>query len=355
MKPRNRIFILMGVLFVVALCIYFFTANRTKELDLVGTVDANEVIVSSRVQGLIQSLNVDEGQRVTAGQLVATIQSQDLAYASNAAEATAQGDQFKLAESRATALQTEGNTASEVAAAEAQVRVAKAGLAQAQAQYEHQEADTRRAVALAKAGVNSQQTRDEMVTSLNADKAAVDSAHENVAAQEAALKTAQANLFQAKAAVETVSATQADMRSAKALANQAQVQLGYARIVSPVTGVVNVRAALQGEVVSPTTPIVTIVDLSQTWVYAPLPETYADSVQLGDKLRVVMPSGATLWGTVIAKAALADFATQRDVSRRKRDIETVQLKLLIPNPGMRYVPGMIANVYIPQDKLVHHG
>ena len=38
--------------------------------------------------------------------------------------------------------------------------------------------------------------------------------------------------------------------------------------------------------------------------------------------------------------------------RRKRDIETVQIKLLIDNPGMRYVPGMIAEVYVPKEKLV---
>ncbi len=352
MKPRNRIFILMGLLFVIALGIYYFTANRSKALELVGTVDADEVIVSSRVQGQIESLNVDEGQRVHEGQLVATIASQDLAYAHNAAVATAQSDQFKLAQARATALQTEGATESQVATAEAQVKVAKAQLVQAIAQYNHQRADTTRAVALANAGVNSEQTRDEMVTSLNADRAAVQSARDNVVAQEAALRTARANLLQAKAALATVASSRADARSATALANQAQVQLGYAQIVSPVTGVVDVRAALQGEVVSPTTPIVTIVDLSKTWVYAPLPETYADAVKLGDKLQVVMPSGATLWGTVVAKAALAGFATQRDVSRRKRDIETVQLKLHIPNPGMEYVPGMIANVYIPESKLV---
>jgi hypothetical protein len=40
------------------------------------------------------------------------------------------------------------------------------------------------------------------------------------------------------------------------------------------------------------------------------------------------------------------------VSRRKRDIETVQIKLLIDNPGMKYVPGMIAEVDIPKEKLV---
>ncbi|HKO12836.1 MAG TPA: efflux RND transporter periplasmic adaptor subunit [Acidobacteriaceae bacterium] len=353
MKPRNRIFIIMGVLFVFALCFYFFTTKHSSDLELVGTVDANEVVVSSRIQGRIQSLAVQEGDHVTQGQLLATIEAQDLAAASSAAEAAAHSTEHKLTQTREAARQTVGETQSQLSAAQAQLRVTKAALAQAQAQYEHQQGDTKRAVALAQAGVSSEQVRDEMVTSLDAAKAAVESARENVAAQEAAVRTAEANLYQTKAAMATVAATRADVRSAQDLAEQAQVQLGYSKIVAPVTGVVNVRAALQGEVVTPATPIVTIVDLSQTWVYAPLPETYADTVQLGDKLRVVMPSGATVQGTVIAKSALAGFATQRDVSRRKRDIQTIQLKLLIDNPGMRYVPGMIAQVYIPHSKLEH--
>jgi hypothetical protein len=65
-----------------------------------------------------------------------------------------------------------------------------------------------------------------------------------------------------------------------------------------------------------------------------------------------MPSGATIQGKVISKAAEADFATQRDVNSRKRDIKTVQLKLLIDNPGEKFVPGMTAEVYIPKAKLV---
>jgi len=40
------------------------------------------------------------------------------------------------------------------------------------------------------------------------------------------------------------------------------------------------------------------------------------------------------------------------VSRMKRDIKTIQLKLLIPNPGETFVPGMTAEVYIPKAKLV---
>jgi HlyD family secretion protein len=352
MKARRRIFILMGLLLVVSAVWYFYSTQASGDLQMIGTVDANEVIVSSRIPGRIQKLNVEEGQRVQAGELVATIESNDLEAARAAADATAASARYKLFESRDTERQTAGQTSSQVTNAEAQLRVAQAALLQAQAQYEHQEADTRRTAALATQGVMSDQSRDEAVTSLNASKAAVDGARETVAAAEASLKVALANTNQAKAATQTTAATGQEMKNAQALLDQAQVELGYAQVLSPVTGIVDVRAARQGEVVSAGTPIVTVVDLTQTWVYAPLPETESDAVQLGDSLRIVMPSGATTQGKVIAKLVEADFATQRDVSRKKRDIKTVQLKLLIDNPGMHYVPGMTAEVYLPKSKLV---
>jgi HlyD family secretion protein len=352
MNPRNRIFMLLGILLVIALCWYFFSTQRSDDLQLIGTVDANEVIVSSRIAGRIQTLAVDEGDDVRAGELIATIDSEDLAAARQAAEATATGQRFKLQGATDTERQTRGGTSSQVTNAEAQLRSAQAALVQAQAQYEHQDADTSRTVALAAQGIMSAQARDEAATSLHAAQATVDSAKANVAAAEASLKVATANTIQAQTAARTVSATHSDMQNAQAMLDQAQVQLGYARVVSPIAGKVNVRAARQGEVVSPGTPIVTITDLTQTWVYAPLPETEADSVQLGDSLRVVMPSGTTIQGKIIAKSAEADFATQRDVSRRKRDIKTIRLKLLIDNPGMRFVPGMLADVYVPKGKLV---
>ncbi len=348
----RRIFIVIGALLLLSIGWYFYSVRPSAALQLIGTVDANEVVVSSRIPGRIQTLTVEDGQSVQAGQVIATIQSQDLAAASAAAEATAESAKFKLMESRDTQRQAAGQTSSQVLNAEAQLRVAQAALLQAQAQYEHQEGDTRRTVALASQGIMSEQAKDEAVSSLNASKAAVDQARQSVTAAQASLKVAQANTNQAKAAMQTTAATQEEMKNAQALLDQAQIEQGYAQVRSPVTGIVDVRAARQGEVVAAGTPIVTVVDLTQTWVYAPLPETQSDSVQIGDTLRVVMPSGATTYGKVIAKLVEADFATQRDVSRNKRDIKTVQLKLSIDNPGMRYVPGMTAEVYIPKDKLV---
>jgi multidrug resistance efflux pump len=245
-----------------------------------------------------------------------------------------------------------GETGSAAVNAEEMLKSAQASLAQAQANYEHQQADTSRIVALAKDGIMSAQAKDDAATSLQASKAAVDAARDNVSAAQASLRQARAHELLTTVAARTVNETRDEAENARALAEQAKVQLGYSQVFAPVTGKVNVRAARQGEVIAAGATIVTIMDLTQTWVYVPLPETESDAVQLGDSLRVVMPSGATITGKVINKSAQADFATQRDVSSRKRDIKTIQLKLLIDNPDERYVPGMTAEVYIPKTKLV---
>jgi len=352
MNARNRVFMILGLLTIGSLIWYFATVRVSDDLQLIGTVDANEVVVSAKIPGRIQTLTVDEGDDVKAGQLIAIIESDDLQAAHKAAQATAASQRGKLDETVETERQTRGETGSATINAEAQVRAAKASLAQAQAQFDHQQADTRRIVALAQQGIMSEQAKDEAATSLQAAQAAVETARENVAAAEAALRQARAHELLTTVAMRTVDSTRSEVENARALADQAKAELGYAQVYAPVSGKVHVRAARQGEVVAAGAAIVTIMDLTQTWVYAPLPETQADAVQLGDSLRIVMPSGAALQGKIIVKAAEADFATQRDVGSRKRDIKTVQLKLLIDNPGERFVPGMTAEVYVSKNKLV---
>lgn len=353
MNARNRVFMILGLLTLGSLIWYLLTGRSPSDLKLIGTVDANEVLVSAKIPGRLQTLTVEEGQKVNEGQLIAVIESDDLAAARMAAEATVASDRSKLSETMATEQQNQGEVSSATINAEAQLRAAEAALAQANANLAHQQADTRRTVALAKQGIDNEQAKDEAVTSLQAAQAAAQTARENVAAAQAAVKQAKAHELLALVSAKTVASTRGEVQNAKALADQASVELGYANVFAPVSGRVNVLAARQGEVLSAGGTIATVMDLTQTWVYAPLPETQADAVQLGDSLKVVMPSGASVQGKVIAKSSLADFATQRDINGgRKRDIRTVQIKLLIPNPDERFVPGMSADVYIPKAKLV---
>jgi HlyD family secretion protein len=138
---------ILGLLTVGSL-IWYLPPRRTGDLQLIGTVDANEVMVSSKIPGRIQTLTVDEGQDVKAGQLIAVIESDDLQAARKAAEATAAA-RVQAGRDRGNRAPDRGETGSATVNAEAQVKAAQASLAQAQANYEHQQADTSRTVALA--------------------------------------------------------------------------------------------------------------------------------------------------------------------------------------------------------------
>jgi len=343
----RRIFVLILIILVLGMVYYFLTTNRDNGLRLIGTVDANQVIVSSNIQGRIEKLLVDEGTDVKAGDPVAVIDSTELNAEKEAAEATLASLRSKLAQSQSMLQSTSGTTSSAVANAQAMVLSTTAQLAEAQANLDRQKLDTKRAVDLTSQGVASQQSSDLAVASLKQAQAQVDSLQKQVDAATAQLKSAQAQTHQATAAQSDVASARAQAVSAQAQIAQIEARLGYTRVFAPVTGTVSVRAAREGEVVSPGQPIVTIVDYSDTWVRAAIPETYNDRVAVGDTLPVILPSGEKTTGKVIFKGVEADFATQRDVSRRKRDIKTVALKLKVDNTQRKLVPGLTADVILP--------
>jgi RND family efflux transporter MFP subunit len=148
----------------------------------------------------------------------------------------------------------------------------------------------------------------------------------------------------ARARVESV---QKQIQAAGAQKEKAAVQLGHTKISAPVAGIVDTRAALQGEVVNPGQAIVTLINQDDLWVRADVEETYIDRIHLGDKLQVKLPSGATREGVVFYRGADADYATQRDVSRTKRDIKTFQIRLRCENSDRSLAVGMTAYVTLP--------
>jgi HlyD family secretion protein len=339
------------LLLVIAAIYYFLSTDRSSDLVLIGTVDANQVVVSPRIMGRIERLAVDEGTEVKAGDTIAVLDSQELTADRQAAEALLASLRHQVSQTRFTEQQTAGETSSGVMNAQARWRAAQATLAQANADLQRIELDARRAVALAKDGVAPQQQADQAEAQLKAQQALVRAAEDQVNAAKADLDTAQARMHQTHAAESTVAATRSQALNAQAQLEAAETRLGYTKVTAPVSGMVTVRAAREGEVVNVGTPIAIITDLSDTWVRAAIPETQADHISLNDQLNVRLPSGEVVRGKVIFKAPEADFATQRDVNRRKRDIKTIALKLAVDNSKKTLVPGMTAEVLVPQAKL----
>jgi len=180
-----------------------------------------------------------------------------------------------------------------------------------------------------------------------ASDAGAEAAQRAVAASQAAVADAQQEEKQVPVQQRQAEAMRAAAEEAAANAEAADARFGQTKIYAPASGIVTLRAARQGEVVNPGSPIVTLFDLSSTWVDADVEETYADLIAMGQKLEVRLPSGTVLSGPVIYKAVEADFATQRDVSRTKRDIKTVAIRVKVDNPQGKLPLGMTAWVMLP--------
>jgi len=351
MTQGKKFLVLLGVIFLIALLYFIFFNDHSSDLQLIGIVDANQVIVSPKIMGRIEKLAVDEGSQVQAGDLIAQLDTAELQAQQQAAAAAVASMHSRLRGTKANEVLTKGTTASDVTNAQAQLQVARANLVAARADLGRIQADTVRTESLAKQGVASQQASDDAVQSLHAQEARVRAAEDQVRSAEANLSAALARTHQTSTAESTVAETLHQAVQAEAQHSGAQVQLGYTRVTAPISGTVSLRVAREGEIVNPGSAIVTIVDLGDTWVRAPLPETYSDRIGIDDQLKVQLPGGDIVTGKVITKGVEADFATQRDVSRRKRDIKTVQLKLSVPNPNRTLVPGMTAIVLVPKSKL----
>ena len=351
MSVRNKFLIILGVIFSISLTYYLLSTPRNRDLILIGTVDSNQVIVSPQIEGRLAKLLVDEGTQVKQGDLIAVLDASELEAEERAAAATIDSMKSKVAETQSTLQATQGSTTSSVANAQARLQSARAQLLQAEATLQRTESDSRRTIELAKEGVASDQERVQAESNLAAQRALVQSLKDQVNAAEADLNAAVANIHQAHAAQSTVDSTRAQVTNAESVLKQAEVRLGYTKIYAPVTGTVSVRAAREGEVLNAGQAIVTIVDLGDTWVRAAIPETDADHIGLGDTMRVRLPGGTITSGKVFFKSAEADFATQRDVGRRKRDIRTIVLKVRLDNPKGAYVPGMTAEVLVSPEQL----
>jgi HlyD family secretion protein len=350
-NARNKFLIVLAVILGVSTIYYLLSTPRSSDLVLIGTVDSNQIIVSPQMQGRIAKLLVDEGTQVKQGDLIAVLDPSELEAEARAAAAMIDSLRSQVSATQATREATQGSTSSNVVNAQARLQSARAQLLQAEATLQRTESDSRRMIELAKQGVASDQDRVQAESNLKAQLATVQSLKDQVGAAEADLNAALANTHQAHAAASTVQSTRAQLSNAEAQLKEAEVRLGYTKIYAPVSGTVSVRAAREGEVLTAGQPIVTVMDLGDTWVRAATPETESDHIGLGDTLRIRMPGGTVTSGKVFFKAPEADFATQRDVSRRKRDIRTIVLKVRLDNPKGAYVPGMTAEVLIAPNQL----
>ena len=341
---KRKLPILILILAAVVSGVYWTTRARSRAVQLTGIVTTEDIIVSSQIQGRLAQLSVKEGDTVTAGQLVAAIEPEELradrAYYAHAEENASAQVQAAEAELKFQEAQTRD-----------QVRQAEAALASTEAQQAEASADLEgarhyfeRTEGLFKQNIVALSVLDQARTTYEAGKARVDSIRKQVEAQRAAVALARSTAEQIAVRRSQLLAGLHQLAAMEAQKTRAQVRLGYTEIRAPIPGIVALRASRQGEVVNPGQAILSLINPDDLWVRADVEETYFDKVRIGDRFPVRLPSGVERIGTVFYRGVDAGYATQRDVSRTKRDIKTFEIRLRVDNSDRRLWPGLTAFV-----------
>jgi HlyD family secretion protein len=345
---KRKILIPAIILLVLAGGVAIYRATiKPHSMVITGIVATNDVIVSAQIQGQLAQLLVKEGDTVQAGQLVAVIEPEELRADKAFYAHTEQGTAAQVQQAEAELQYQEKQTRDQIRQAEAALASTQAQQAEAEADLELDRVNLERTEGLFKQSIVSAQSLDQARATYDAQKAHVESLRKQVDAQRAAVALAHSNEDQITVRRNELLSMQRQLAAVGAQKSKAQVRLNYTEIRAPIPGFVASLPARQGEVVSIAQPILEIINPDDLWVRVDVEETYIDRVHLGEKMRVRLPSGAEREGTVFYRGVDADYATQRDVGRTKRDIKTFEFRLRVDNSDRSLWPGLTAYVDVP--------
>jgi RND family efflux transporter MFP subunit len=271
-----------------------------------GSVEANVTALTAfQVGGRVSHVYVEEGQRVTKGQILADLDATDYRNGYNAA-------------------------AGEADAANAENLKAKAGL-------RHQE--------LEQAKIDFDRTQDEYQRL----KYLYD--HQSLPANdfhkiEAAYLASQQRYDMARSGtrVEDKQAASAQLSAATAQMQEAKKRLADCQLRAPIAGFIGMRQIEVGNTVAPGVPVISVVDLDPVKVRVGIPEDEVGKVREGDRAEVSIPSlnGQKFEGRVEAIAAASDPASRTYVS-----------KIVVPNPSRVLLAGMVSDARLIGDAQVN--
>jgi HlyD family secretion protein len=310
----------MSRVFIVLAAVLAAACGNGKDPDVIaasGHVEATEVRLSSKVAGNVETIPIQEGDRVTAGQEIARIDTTDARLALAAAVAErAQAD----AERR---LRVAGSRREDIGEGEAQVERARADLRGAQEDLERMEK-------LLASGSGTDKARDDARTRRDVAAATLEAAGERL------------RKLRAGSRPEEIDAAAARVAGADARIAQLQQQIADAVVKSPVDGVVTEKLAEHGELLTRGAGLVVISELARPWLTVYLPEPDLGRIRLGQDAEVATDSGQQRTGRVIFVSPQAEFTPKNVQTPDERAKLVYKVKIALENADGLFKPGMPA-------------
>ncbi|HEX8149869.1 MAG TPA: HlyD family efflux transporter periplasmic adaptor subunit [Pyrinomonadaceae bacterium] len=338
-----------------------------------GRVEGDDAAVAAKTSGRIREITVREGDEVRAGQVIATLDDEQVRAREGQAEsAVAQADarvlraeqqiavlEEQLEEGRLAVEQARIDAAGRVRQAEAQVAAAQAQLAQAEATYGQARYDAEKFTRLVRTGDVPERSGRQAQAAADAQAAVVAAARRQVEAARGALTGARASSVnpgirssQAAAIRKQIAQAQTDIDAARAERGRALAQLEEARanrrdleIVAPFGGTIATRAAEPGEVVSAGTPVATVVNLGEVYLRAFVPEGDIGRVRVGQPARIFLDSnpGRPVEAYVARIDPQGSFTPENTYFRDDRVRQVFGVRLQLKSGAGFAKPGMPAD------------
>lgn len=310
----------MSRVLIVFAAVFAAACGNGKDPDVIaasGHVEATEVRLSSKVAGNVEAIPIQEGDRVTAGQEIARIDTTDarLALAAAVAERV-QAD----AERR---LRVAGSRREDVGEGEAQVERARADLRGAQEDLERMEK-------LLASGSGTDKSRDDARTRRDVAAATLEAAGERL------------RKLRAGSRPEEIDAAAARVAGADARIAQLQQQIADAVVKSPVDGVVTEKLVEHGELLTRGAGLVVISELARPWLTVYLPEPDLGRIRLGQDAEVATDSGEHRTGRVTFVSPQAEFTPKNVQTPDERAKLVYKVKIALENADGLFKPGMPA-------------
>lgn len=342
-------------------------------IQVSGRIEGDDAVVASKTSGRIREISVREGDEVKAGQVIALLDDEQLrAKEEQAGSALRQAEarvrwavqqisvlEAELEQSRLGTDQAKLDAEGKVRQAEAQVAASEAQLAQSESEYKKARADEERYTSLAASGDIPEQKGSHARSAAEALEAAVRASRKQVDVARAALTSARATLAnpairstegarirqQISQAQSDIAAAEAERASAQAKLDEAQANRQDLQIVAPIDGTVATRSAEPGEVVSPGTPVVTLVNLSTVYLRGFVPEGQIGRVRTGQRAQVFLDSAPdnAIDAVVSRIDPEAAFTPENTYFRDDRVKQVVGIKIVLRGATGYAKPGMPAD------------
>lgn len=325
---KKRLSVILVVAAAIATAIYLYPRWRAKPVStstlmLSGNIEAHESLISFKVSGRIIELPVEEGQWVTSGALLARLDDADYRQKVDIDAANLQVRESSLA------LTIAGSR-------EQDIKAAQAAMADAQADLQQKKLDDERAQRLFAKDAISAQDRDRSATALKRATAVYESAQERY------------SVLQEGSRKEDIRIAQANVAAARQNLGLSRINLDYTRLLAPNAGVISVRQAELGEVVSPGTPIVTLSDLDHVWLRAYVAETDLGKIRWGQDATITTDTypGKKYHGRISFISSTAEFTPKTVQTYKERVTLVYRIKIDVDNPNHELKPGMPADASI---------